>query len=164
MWFAASLREVIARAEAGRGRLASISFAGAVIVAAGIAVSGAIQFAAADRVKDVSPGVTQTIHVIYEDFWFPFAVGFGLFALAAGLAAVRHGAFDKRLGWIAVVLGVLCISPLGLFGFLGTVVWIGIAGVVLYRKTDPVGSGAEPPASTGPSIEVPPGAGPPSPA
>jgi hypothetical protein len=59
---------------------------------------------------------------------------------------------------------VLAITPVGLIAFIAMIVWSAIAGIVLYRKSDPVGSGAEPPQTTGPPIEIPPGAGPPSPA
>ena len=144
VWFAASVRQAINRVEP-EGRLASISFAGAVITATGIAVSNAIQFALAESAGDVPPDVTQTLSVLYADIFFPMATGFALFMVAAGIAAVRHGAFDKRLGWIAIVIGVICVTPAGFFGFLASLIWIGLASVVLYRKTDPVGSGAAPP-------------------
>lgn len=163
VWFAASVREAVAKAEKGASRLASISFAGAVITAVAALTASWLEFTAAEASDELSPEALQAISVLYSDFFFPFAVGLGLFLIAAGLGAVRHGAFDKRLGWMAVVIGVICITPLGFFGFLAGIVWVLIASIVLYRKKDPVGSGAAPPPRTGPEIEVPPGAGPPSP-
>ena len=163
VWFAASVREAVAKAEGRTGRLAAISFAGAVITAAGVAVGAAFQFTAADVHDDVPPEVLHTISTIYSDFFFPFALGNFLFLVAAGIAAVRHGAFDKRLAWIAIVIGVLSITPAGFFAFLAWIPWVGITAIVLYRQKDPVGSGAAPPPTSGPSIEVPPGTGPPSP-
>ena len=145
VWFAASVREAVARAESGAGRLAAISYGGAVIAAGGLLANNAIQFAAAETAGDMSADGTETLSLLYSDFFFPMAAGIGLFLVAAGLAAVRHGAFDKRLGWMAVVIGVICVTPAGFFGFLASMVWIGITAVVLYRKTDPVGSGAAPP-------------------
>ena len=158
VWFAGSVRDAIARVEPGASRLASISFGGAVICAAGLCVNNAIQFATAETAGEISPEGTQALSALFENFYFPMAAGMALFLVAAGIAAVRHGAFDKRLGWIAIVIGVLAVTPAGFAGFIGSLVWIGIAGVVLYRKTDPVGSGAEPPAAGGPAIHVPPGA------
>ncbi|HEX8648969.1 MAG TPA: hypothetical protein VF715_18900 [Thermoleophilaceae bacterium] len=142
VWFAGSLREQIARAEGSGSRLASVAFGGFVIVATGLAVNAALEVTAADTVGDVPPEVTQTIHTLYDGMYFPLGLGFGLLLLASGLAAVRHGAFDRWLGWIAIVLGVLCFTPAGFVGFLGGIVWVAIAGVVLYRKKDPIGSGA----------------------
>ncbi|MDQ3933387.1 MAG: cupin domain-containing protein, partial [Actinomycetota bacterium] len=161
VWFAASVREAIARVEPGPARLASISFAGAVLIAAGITVSSAIQVTLAETSDDLSPESVQTLSVLFFDFFFPMAAGVFLFLLPAGLAALRHGAFDRRLAWIAIVIGVLAVTPAGFFAFLATLVWCAVAGIVLYRKKDPVGSGAAPPPSSGPTIEVPPGAGPP---
>ena len=165
VWFGGSLREAVVRAEGGPSRLGSIALGGTIVAAAGITVNGALQFAAVDAADDVPPEVLQTISVLYVDMFFPMAVGIALFLLASGTAAIRHGAFDRRLGWIALVIGVLAITPAGFFAFIASLAWVGLAGVVLYRKKDPVGSGAAPPPTAGgPSIEVPPGAGPPSPA
>ena len=164
VWFAASVRDAVARVEPGPSRLASISFAGGVLVAAGITVNASIQFAAAESAGESSASVTHTLSVLYVYFFFPMASGTLLFLLAAGVAAIRHGAFDKRLAWLAIAIAVLAVTPIGFFAFIAMTIWSAIAGVVLYRKKDPVGSGAEPPSTSGPSIEIPPGAGPPSPA
>ena len=159
VWFAGSVRDAIARVEPGTSRLASIAFGGAVICAAGLCVNNAIQFATAETAGELSPEGTQALSALFENFYFPMAAGMALFLLASGIAAVRHGAFDKRLGWIAVVIGVLAVTPAGFPAFIASLAWVGIAGVVLYRKTDPVGSGAEPPAAGGgPAIHIPPGA------
>jgi hypothetical protein len=164
VWFAASVRDAIARVEPGPSRLASISFGGAVLLAAGITVNSAIQFATAKTADELSPDSVHALSVLYSHFFFPMALGTGLFLFAAGLAAIRHGAFDRRLAWIGIVIAVLAVTPAGFFAFLAMLVWSGITGIVLYRKKDPVGSGAAPPPTSGPSIEIPPGAGPPSPA
>jgi hypothetical protein len=164
VWFGGSVRDAIARKEPGPSRLASISFAGFVITAVGLLLFAGISFTAADSTGEVSADVTQTLTALNEDLFFPVAVGTGLFLVAAGIAALRYEAFDRWLGWLAVVIGVLCITPLGFFGILAAIVWVLIASVVLYRQKDPVGSGAAPPPTSGPSIEVPPGAGGPPPA
>jgi hypothetical protein len=164
VWFAGSVRDAIARAEPGPGRLASISFAGAAIAAVGVLLFAGFSFATADTAGEVSADVTQTLATLNEDLFFPLAAGLALFLTAAGLAAIRHGAFDRWLGWIALVIGIICITPLGFIGVLAALAWSLLASVILYRKADPVGSGAAPPPTSGPSIEVPPGAGPPPPA
>jgi hypothetical protein len=163
VWFGASVRDAIARKEPGPSRLASISFAGAVITAVGLLLFAGLSFTAADTAGKVSADVTQTLTALNEDLFFPVAVGTALFLTAAGIAAIRYGAFDRWLGWIALAIGLICITPIGFFGILAAIAWILIASIVLYRKKDPVGSGAEPPPSSGPSIEIPPGAGPPAP-
>ena len=101
---------------------------------------------AADTAGDVPPEVTQTLHVLYDGSYFPLALGLALFLLASGLGAVRHGAFDRRMGWIALGLAVLCITPLGFFAFLAALAWTALAAVVLYRE-QAAGGGAGPPAS-----------------
>jgi hypothetical protein len=164
VWFGASVRDAIARVEPGPSRLASISFGGAVIAATGLLLFAGLQFTLAESAGDISADATQALAVLNENLFFPLAIGIALFVLAAGLAAVRHNAFDRWLGWIGLAIGIICMTPLGFIGVLAALVWIPLAAVVLYRKKDPVGSGAAPPPTTGPSIEVPPGAGPPPPA
>jgi hypothetical protein len=159
LWFAGSVREAVAQAEPEQSRLASISFGGAVVIATSALISASLEFTAAEASDEISPQALEAISVVYDDMFIPFLIGFALFLLAAGVAAVRHGAFDRWLGWMAIVIGVLCLIPfVGFAGFAATLAWVLIASIVLYRKKDPVGSGAEPPPRTGPEIEVPPGA------
>ena len=160
LWFAGSVREAVARVEPGAARLGSLVMGGAALVSTGILITCALQLIAAERANDVSPDVTKTMGLLYENFWFPMAGGMAVFMLAAGIGAVRHGAFDARLGWIAIGLGLISLTPAGLVAFVGSMIWAALAAVVLYRKKDPVGSGAEPPQRGGPPIEMPPGAEP----
>lgn len=153
VWFGASVRERIVRFEPGASRLASISFAGAVIAAVGLATDGAIQFATADTAGDISPEATQALNALYNDFFFPMIVGVALFTLAAGLAAVRHGAFNRVLGWIAILLGVISMTPVGFIGAIGAVLWIGALGIVLFLTQDQDGADAAPPPA-GPEAPV----------
>lgn len=150
LWFGGSVRESIARVETEESRLASIAFGGLIVAVTGLLINNVVQFAAAETAEDVSADTTQTLSVLYSDFFFPLAIGLGVFLLASGIAAVRHGAFDRRLGWMAIVIGIVAMSPLGFFGFLAALVWIGIASVVLYRKKDPAAVGGAPPPPSGP--------------
>ena len=134
LWFAGCVRANIACAERPGGRLASTAMAGAAVFAAGILVNQALQVIAADTVGDVAPEVTQTLNALYDGMYFPLAGGLAVFLLASGLGAVRHAAFDPWLGWIAIAIGVICLTPAGVIGFLAGLGWVGLAGVVLYRK------------------------------
>ena len=149
VWFASRVRQLIARTEPQGGALASLSFAGTVIFATGLLVNNAIQFAAAESAGDASPQVTETLSVLYGDFFFPMAVGMSLFLIASGAAAVRYGAFNRFLGWAAIVIGVLAITPAG---FIGSMIWTGIAGIVLFLGQDRADSGGA--AAVGPEAPV----------
>lgn len=165
--FAGSVRQAIARAEEPGGRLASIAFGGALVFAVGLVVNANLEFVTATSAGDVSPQATQTLNALYNDFWYPMPIGMGLFGVSAGIASLRHGALHRRLGQLALGLGILCFTPAGFIAVLAMIVWSAIAGVSLYRGAEPsVRSdppGGDPPATSGPPIEIPPGAGPPSP-
>ena len=154
VWFAASWRSLISRAEGGSGRLASIVFGGALIFAAGLLSALSIEFAAAESAGDVPAPVTQTLSVLYSDFFFPLAGGFALFLLGSAVAIVRTRVLPVWLGWIALVIGIVALTPLGFFGFIGGMIWILVASVVLFLRGDEPegrGTGPEAPASTMPA-------------
>ena len=147
VWFASSLRSALGVAEGGIGRVASIAFAGAVIFATGLLANAAIQFAAAETAGDVPVQVTQTLSVLYADFFFPMAAGLALLLLATGLVAVRTGVLPRWLGWVSLVLGVLAVTPLGFFVFLAGLVWIVVVSVLLFlRGGEAASPGSGPPA------------------
>lgn len=141
VWFAASLRSAIARVEEGAARLATIAFSGAVILAAGILVDGSIKFAVAEGADDAPAATTQTLSILYENFFLIFAGGNALFLLGAGLALVRLRPLPAWLGWVALVLGVLNLTPAGFVALIVSMVWILIVSVLLFRAE---GAGAGP--------------------
>jgi hypothetical protein len=145
LWFAGVVRANVACAERPGSRLASVVMAGASIFATGLFILSGLQFILADMADEVSPEAAQALHVLYDGLWLPLVGGLCPFLLAAGLGAIRHGAFPTWLGWIAIVLGVVCLTPLGFIGFLAGLVWILIASIVLFLKANAAGAGAAPP-------------------
>ena len=63
--------------------------------------------------------------------FFTVAVGTAVFNLALGLAVLRHGGLPRPLGWVALVIGIFGLTPLGFFAFLATGIVIVWASVVL---------------------------------
>jgi hypothetical protein len=63
-------------------------------------------------------------------------VGTAVFNLALGLAVVRHGGLPKPLGWLALVIGIAGLTPLGFFAFLATGIVIVWASVALAMRAD----------------------------
>jgi hypothetical protein len=144
VWFAGVWRAVLAAAEGPPGRLANTAFGGAIIGATGWLLLIGFTFVAADTADDVAPQVTQTLSVLQADFFFPLAAGFAVFLLASGLAVVRTAALPSWLGWSALVLGVLCVTPVGFFAILAMLIWIVVVSVILFMAT----SAAPPPGQT----------------
>lgn len=134
VWFAASLRTTLRHAEGEPGRLAALSFAGAVIAAVGLLCAMSFAFAIADAADDVPGSVTQTLTVLSNGFFFPIGAGYALFFIATGLAAVRTRVLPAWLGWISLVMGVLCLTPVGFFALLVGLVWILGVSVMLFMR------------------------------
>jgi hypothetical protein len=148
VWFAGSLRATLRRAEGEPGRLSVVSFGGALLIAAGLLSFAGFGFAAADvadEVPDVTPAVVQTLSVLSTDFFLLVAGGIALFMIATGVAVVRFGGLPTWLGYVAVVIGIVGITPIGFFAFLATGIWILIASVLLYQQG---GASASPSAAT----------------
>jgi hypothetical protein len=149
LWFLGVLRSRFQEAEGGSHRLASTAFAGGIALAAFALVDSSMQFATAESVGDIPPVATQTLNALYNNFFFGFPVGVGVFQLASGLVILRTGLLPSWLGWVAVVLGI--VSFLGPIGFIASFVlfiWVAIVSVMLYRNQGP----AAPPQTATPAL------------
>lgn len=144
VWFAGCLRARLAEIEGGGRRLANTAFGGAILFAGGGLTFSALSFTAADTVGKVPATVTQAIHALDNDLFFPLAVGTAVLMLSTGVLSIRTRALPAWLGWLALVIGVVSVTPIGFVGFFGTIVWVAIVSVVLYLR--PVGAAAPPPA------------------
>ena len=76
----------------------------------------------------------QALGALYNYDFVVFAMGLQIFLLATGLSAVRHGSLPKWIGWIAIVLAVIALTPIGFFAFLGSGILVLIMSVVLTLK------------------------------
>ncbi len=129
--FASYLRTVLDRGAGSTGISSLIAFGGAVIFAVGGAIDATIQFAITEAVDHLDPTQIQTLQALWDNDWVPLQLGITTFILASGLSIVRHRSLPVWLGWVAIVIGVAGLTPVGFFAFLGTGLWIIVTGVVL---------------------------------
>jgi len=113
--------------------------AGAVLV--GAAVEFAQQLAGADTYSTlgfiagkhtVAPAALQALHI--EGAGNDLVTGTGglaLMLLAVGAAALAGGTLPRWLGWVALPLGLLQLTPLGFFAGAVFWLWAAVAGIVL---------------------------------
>ena len=89
--------------------------------------------------------MTQTLSVLSEDFFFPFLAGIALFMFATGICVLRHGGLPRWLGWVAIVIAVVSVTPIGFAGFLAAFIWTLVASIVLYLRGGQTSAPAAPP-------------------
>jgi hypothetical protein len=53
--------------------------------------------------------------------------------LGAGIGGLRTVALPKAASWVAIVLGVVFLTPVGVLGFLVLPFWVLVVSVLLYR-------------------------------
>jgi hypothetical protein len=131
VFFGGYLRRVLRDAEGEDGVLSAVAFAGSIVFAVGIAIDGTITFALAETADDIRPSAVQALSALWSNDFLPFAVGLQIFLLASGISVVRHGALPKWIGWVAIALAVIAVTPIGFASFLGAGILIAIVSVVL---------------------------------
>jgi hypothetical protein len=134
VWFAASVRSALRRVEDGPGRLSAVSFAGAVIATVGLLLALSLTFSLADGADELSAGALKTLTVLSNGIFLPIAAGFALFFIATGILAVRSRLLPVWLGWLTIVLGIVCLTPAGFLALLVGLVWVVAVSVMLYLR------------------------------
>ncbi len=131
VYFAAYLRKVLHAAEGAGGILSMAALVGAAIMATGIAIDATISFALAETADDLEPAGAQALQALWDDDFMPMAVGLQVFLLSAGLSIVRHGALPAWLGWIAIVLAIVAVTPIGFVAFMAGALWLIVTSILL---------------------------------
>jgi hypothetical protein len=144
IFFAAYLRKVLSAAAGAGSMLPGVVLVGASIMAVGFAIDTTIAFALADAADDIDPIGVQTLQALWDNDFIPVAMGIVVFLFSAGLAIVQTGALPKWLGWIAIVLAIIGLTPIGFAAFLGGALWILIVSVVLTMRARTVPPQAAP--------------------
>jgi hypothetical protein len=133
--FSTTVAGALRRAPGPSKGAAAFSFAGGIVFAVGATIFAGLGFTAGDVVGDVDPAVVQALNALGADMFFTVAVGTGAFLLGAGVGTLKTGVLPRWLGWAAVVIGVIAITPAGFFGFLALGVWTLVASVMLAMQS-----------------------------
>src|SRR6185295_2572953 len=104
-----------------------------------------IGFTLGDAADDLPASAVLTLNALNSDLFFPLAVGTAVFNLGLALAVLRHGALPRALGWLALVIGIVALTPGGFFAFLATGIVIVWASIVLAQRA--AGPGPQPAAT-----------------
>jgi uncharacterized protein DUF4386 len=131
VFFAGALRRALRDAEGPGGLLSAVAFAGGIMIAIGGTIDGMISWALAERADDIDPTGVQALQALWDTDFLPIATGLAILLLASGISIVRHGALPRWLGWIAIVLGVLALTPIGFVAFMGGALWVLVTSVLL---------------------------------
>lgn len=134
VFFGSYLREVLRLAEGGRDFLPTAAFAGTFLIAVGATIDGTISLTLAETAEDLDPGALQALSALFNNDYIPFAAGSMLFLLALGLSVLRSGALPKAIGWVAIALAVIGLTPLGFVSFIGSGLLIAVIGVMLAMR------------------------------
>jgi len=132
LFFGAYLRKIFSAAEpAGHGMLSPLVLAGTVIMAVGAGIDMTISFALAEAAEDIDPVAVQSLQALWDNDFMPIAIGIVVLLLSSGLSIVRYGALPKWLGWIAIVLAVVGMTPIGFVSFMGGGLWVIVVSIML---------------------------------
>jgi hypothetical protein len=145
LFFLGSLRNALRAAPGDEGGLSTVTLLGGLMIAVGASIFAGIGFTLGDAADELDESAIVTLNALNSDMFFTVAVGTAVFNLGLALAILRHGALPRALGWVALVVGVVGLTPLGFFAFLATGIVVIWTSVVLAQRA--TASAAPPPAA-----------------
>ncbi len=152
LWWLGSLRLFLRRMETDGGRLSGVAFGSGLvaltIILQYLALRAALAFGLAGTVDPaVSKGVFVVAYTLDALNVFPV----GALVVAASISALRSRAFPSWLVWLGLIVGVarwitgLDVvlkesilgdeGAIGILVFIGVMVWIVAASIVMFRRT-----------------------------
>jgi hypothetical protein len=140
--FAGTLRSHL-RGSASGDALGAVVLAGASVFAAGAIIYFNFDFSLAVVPQHLAPAAAQTLNVLALNMALAPSAGGFVFGIAAGLALVRGDTLPTWLGWVAIVIGVIAVSPAVVVSLPLFALWAAVVGVLIWRRTPSVAVSAE---------------------
>lgn len=119
------------RIRGGTAWLANGMVAGAAFGAVGVAALFSVQYVLGDNAGYLNAGSASALNLLNNDLFLPAAAGMCVFGVVGGLAVVASKVLPRWMGWVLVVIGACCASPLLFFALLVTAAWMLVAGIWL---------------------------------
>ena len=138
IWFAGSLRSVLAQDEGGTARLANTAYGGGIGASVAIAMGYTVIIVAALR-ADAEGGISEIAAVTYYDLWgqiLGYANGILLAVFVAATAAVslRTKLFPSWFGWLSILVAIGLLTPYNYIFNILTIAWIFVVSLWLFIR------------------------------
>lgn len=131
LFFLGSLRRTLRAVAGDDGGLSTVAMLGGLMIVVGASIFAGIGFTLGDAADELPASAVLTLNALNSDLFFPLAIGTAVFNLGLALAVLRHGGLPRPLGWLALVIGIVGLTPGGFFAFLATGIVVVWASVVL---------------------------------
>jgi hypothetical protein len=131
VFFAGSLRSYLGQAP-NLEALSTIALAGAVLEAAGQTMGAGYVWTLAQGAGHLDSSAAQALNALSNNAVATNTAGMIVFGIAAGLAILRGGLLPRWLGWVAIIMAIVVVTPLEGFSFLALVVWMVIVSALLW--------------------------------
>lgn len=132
--FASGLWRMVRDLETGRHGSSALLLGGSVLWAAGASVFAGLTFTLGDLAKDLGPGALQTLNALNSDMFFTLALGTFAFSAGAGVSILNTRVMPVWLGWVAIVIAIVAVTPAGFFAFLVMGLWVLIVSVLMLLR------------------------------
>ena len=113
----------------------SVAFGGAILGAAGFALIGELEGAAANAAHEGHQEAVYALSQLHSYDWLTFNAAWAAVLLATGLGARRNGVLPSWLAWATIVLGATQLTPIGFLGSLLIPLWLIVVGFLLFWKS-----------------------------
>jgi hypothetical protein len=134
IFFAGSLRAYLLqtpRLEA----LGAVVLAGAVLETAGQTLGAGSVWALAQDSAHLDPAAAQGLNVLGSDAVATNTAGLIVFGIAAGLAILSSGRLPSWLGWVAIDMAVVVVTPAEALSFIALAIWMVILSILMWRRS-----------------------------
>jgi hypothetical protein len=105
-----------------------------IVFVVGAATFAGTSIAAADVPTKISPTAEQALNVLQNDTFLGLLIGLSAFMLGNGILIAATGVLPRWLGWVAVAIGIVAVTPIGFFGSLALLAWTLIVSVLMYLR------------------------------
>lgn len=149
--FLAALRDRLAAAEGGTGRLSALAYGAGVAAAAvwlvAMLLARADTFAASRSSKyQVDPNTYRMLVDTAYVGWVTAVIVCALVVWAASAVALRTGVLPRWFGWLGIALGVVQLFGVFFFPFVAWFIWLALASVLLVTRRDAAAAAVPQPA------------------
>ncbi len=142
--FGAGLRSALRGGEGEESTYSVIAFGGSVFAAVGFVIAAWAGLAATTAADQGSRAAVYTLNQLVAMDWVPFTAGISVMLLGAGIGGLRTLALPRVASWIAIVAGVVALTPFGWAGFVVLPFWVAWISALLYRGQRHAGRGIAP--------------------